>query len=199
MRYLPPLFPRWKSLPPPWKPSTSVRIVLLICNLLDLTNIFQVFDLTTDRLCPVKLGISLDEVKYSWFQMLFTDEAGEFADAHIPKDPSLSFLTSFPAYHCNLGLMQACNGIFLSDGNSPARALYHLSQTFLRVQARLESDDALSDSTLGLVISLVLQEQIRNQLPAAQVHGRGLQRMIQLRGGLTQLEGNVGLVLRACK
>ncbi|KAJ5574042.1 uncharacterized protein N7459_008469 [Penicillium hispanicum] len=103
------------------------------------------------------------------------------------------------SFHCNLSLMQACNEIYLSDGNSPAKALYHLSQTFTQIQKRLDSEDALSDSTIALIASLILQEQLRNQLPAAEMHARGLQRIIQLRGGLDQLEGNVALILKVCK
>ena len=95
--------------------------------------------------------------------------------------------------------MQACNEIFLSDGNSPKKALYHLSQTFTQIQKRLDSEDALSDSTIALISSLIFQEQIRNQFEAAQVHAQGLQRIIQLRGGLDQLEGNATVVLNICK
>jgi hypothetical protein len=95
--------------------------------------------------------------------------------------------------------MQACNEIYLGDGKSSAKALYHLSQTFIQIQKRLESDDALSDSTIGLITSLIMQEQIRDQGPAAEVHARGLQKIIELRGGLSQFEGNVTLVLKVCK
>lgn len=95
--------------------------------------------------------------------------------------------------------MQASNEIFHCDGESSAKALYHLSQTFAQVKKRLESDDALSDSTIAIVMSLINQEQIRQQHSAAVVHVKGLQRMIELRGGLSQLEGNLPLVLKICK
>lgn len=95
--------------------------------------------------------------------------------------------------------MQACNELYTSDGTSSAKALYHLSQTFAQIQKRLDGDNALSDSTLGLVTSLIMQEQIRDQIQAAEVHARGLQRMVELRGGIDQLEGSLALLLKVCK
>lgn len=95
--------------------------------------------------------------------------------------------------------MQACNEIFSSHGNSSAKALYHLSRTLTRVQTRVVSDDALSDSSIALVVSLISQEQISNELYAAEIHAKGLEKMVQLRGGLGSLEGNVPLLLGICK
>ncbi|GAD98560.1 hypothetical protein FG04937.1 [Paecilomyces variotii No. 5] len=137
----------------------------------------QFFSLTAERLYPITLGFSLDEGKLMWLQLLFTDEA---------------------AYHCNISLMQACNEIYLGNGSSTTKALYHLSQTFRQVQRRLESKDSLSDSTIGLVLFLIMQEQIRNQGPAAEIHASGLKKMVELRGGLNQLDGNLNLILKVC-
>ena len=154
-----------------------------------------VFDLTTERLYPISLGFSLCEVKLLWLRLVFTDEAGKIGDSHMV----LCTLTKAVAYHCNISLMQACNEIYLGDGTSSPKALYHLSQTLTHIQRRLGSCDALSDSTMGLIISLIMQEQIRGQGPATEVHARGLQKMVELRGGLSNLERNLTLVLKVCK
>lgn len=95
--------------------------------------------------------------------------------------------------------MQASNAIFLRNGASSQEALYHLSQTFTQVRKRIREDTALSDATLAIVMSLVIQEQVRSQTEEAAVHFVGLRQMIELRGGLSALEGNVELVLKACK
>lgn len=95
--------------------------------------------------------------------------------------------------------MQACNEIFLTNGSITIEARHHLSQTFAQIQRRLEGREALSDSTIGLIISLITQEQIRSQGSVAEVHARGLKRMVELRGGLNQLDENRTLVLRVCK
>lgn len=94
--------------------------------------------------------------------------------------------------------MEACNEFFSGGTRSPA-TFYHLSRTFTLVRKRLKSEEAVSDSTLGIVLMLVIQEQIRNEQSEAQIHYEGLGKMIELRGGLCQLERNLPLVLKICK
>lgn len=100
-----------------------------------------------------------------------------------------------------MALMQACNEIFLHNGASSSQALFYLSQTFAWVRQRLQEDTALSDGTIAIVLSLVIQEQVRGQREQAAVHFEGLRRMVELRGGIGELEGNgnVELVLKVCK
>lgn len=100
---------------------------------------------------------------------------------------------------CSISLMQACNEIFFANGETPPRALQHLSRTFTMVQDRVNGEEALSDSTLAIVISLFHQEQIRKQYAAARVHMEGLQRMVKLRGGIEKLESSPYLMLKTCK
>lgn len=95
--------------------------------------------------------------------------------------------------------MQACNEVFLYNGASSPKALYYLSQTFALVRRRVHDDTAVSDGTVALVLNLVIQEQVRGQMEQAAMHFQGLQRMIELRGGLEQLEGDPQLVLKICK
>lgn len=89
----------------------------------------------------------------------------------------------------------------MGDGNSSPKALHYLSHTFALVNKRLRSDEALSDSTIGIIVSLISQEQIRRNRTAAEIHIRGLGRIVELRGGLDKLEaeGSLLLVLRICK
>ncbi|KAE8147057.1 hypothetical protein BDV25DRAFT_169418 [Aspergillus avenaceus] len=159
-------------------PILTSSLPIAQVNRCSLNIINQFFDLTTERLYPISLGFSLCEVKLLWLRLVFTDEA---------------------AYHCNTSLMQACNEIYLGDGASSPKALYHLSQTLTHIQRRLGSCDALSDSTMGLIVSLIMQEQIRGQGPATEVHARGLQKMVELRGGLGDLERNLTLASQVCK
>lgn len=95
--------------------------------------------------------------------------------------------------------MQACNEIFLQDGASSPKALHYLSRTFTQVRQRLQDDRNLSDGTIALVLSLVIQEQVRGQRDLAAIHWQGVQRMVHLRGGLSKLEGNPDLLLKICK
>jgi hypothetical protein len=98
-----------------------------------------------------------------------------------------------------MALMEACNEFFLGGGLSSPEALYHVSQTLALVRKRLESDEALSDTTIGIILMLILQEQLRKEYKEAKVHYEGLRKMVELRGGLCQLERNLQLVLKICK
>lgn len=112
---------------------------------------------------------------------------------------SYSDLSYSLAYYCNIALMQTCNEMYSDDGNSSPKALYHLSQTFNHVTRLLVGPDALSDSTIMIVVTLISQELIRKGYGDLKVHLDGLQKMIQLRGGLSKLEGNPALLLKVCK
>jgi hypothetical protein len=95
--------------------------------------------------------------------------------------------------------MEACNEFFLGGNPCSPKGLRYLSQTLALVNKRLQGEDALSDSTLSIVVALVFQEEMRNDRSSADVHYTGLRSMVELRGGLGQLEGNLPLVLKICK
>ncbi len=50
-----------------------------------------------------------------------------------------------------------------------------------------------------MLMTLIMQEQIRQQNDAVRIHTDGLKRIVELRGGLKQLEGDIGLVIKICK
>lgn len=98
-----------------------------------------------------------------------------------------------------MALMEACNGFFLGGNLRSSESFYHVSQTFILIRKRLESDEALSDTTIGIILMLIIQEQIRKEDRAAEIHYEGLKKMVELRGGLGQLERNPPLLLKICK
>ncbi|UKZ73630.1 hypothetical protein TrVFT333_001278 [Trichoderma virens FT-333] len=138
----------------------------------------EYFARTMNRLYRLHRWLSMDEVKRMWLPIIFANQA---------------------AYYCNVALMQTCNEMYSDNGNSSPKALYHLSQTFNYVTRLLAGPDALSDSTIMIVVNLISQELIRKGYGDLQVHLNGLQKMIQLRGGLSKLEGNPALLLKVCK
>lgn len=96
--------------------------------------------------------------------------------------------------------MEASIAICSDDQRSRQHEVsYHLAQTFSWVREQLKSDNALSDSTITVILCLVLQEQLRKSQVVATIHYQGLRKMIELRGGLEQLEGNLPLLLKICK
>ncbi|OKL63372.1 hypothetical protein UA08_01924 [Talaromyces atroroseus] len=131
-----------------------------------------------DKLYPCQLGLSADESKYTWLRVLLTDDA---------------------AFLCTMALLEATNELFLRGGVSSTNALRHLSRSLALLKRRLESENAMSDSTLAIIITLILHEQIRNGLRECKIHYEGLKQLIELRGGLDQFERNLTLVLKICK
>lgn len=95
--------------------------------------------------------------------------------------------------------MQAATDIFAGDGSYSHMALHHLSKALATFNKRLQSEEALSDSTIAIIIALVFQDQFRHQHSSAAVHINGLARIVELRGGIDQIDAHVGLVLKICK
>ncbi|KAH8884199.1 hypothetical protein GQ53DRAFT_698369, partial [Thozetella sp. PMI_491] len=131
-----------------------------------------------DSIYPSKIGFSGEDSKGFWFQLLFSDEA---------------------VSRCSISLMEATSDFLTGRGTSSPEALAHLSRAFTLVKQRLKSDEALSDSTMMIIVMLITQEQVRNGRIDAEVHYAGLRRMVELRGGLDGLEHNLPLLLKICK
>lgn len=138
----------------------------------------EYFTRIMNRLYRLNPWLSMDEVRRMWLPLIFANQA---------------------AYYCNIALMQTCNEIYSDNGNSSPKALFHLSETFNYVTRLLAGPDALSDAAIMIVVTLVSQELIRKGYGNLRVHLDGLQKMIQLRGGLPKLEGSIALMMKLCK
>ncbi|KAL1861333.1 hypothetical protein VTK73DRAFT_7148 [Phialemonium thermophilum] len=136
------------------------------------------FHFVVEKIYPAHLGLCHCSVLSVWLRDMFSDEA---------------------AAHCAVTLMDACNELCLGEAYSSLESLHHLSLAIRLVNKRLAGDDALADSTLTLVMMLILQEQIRKGMFEADIHFEGLKKLVELRGGIEKLETNLPLVLKICK
>ncbi|CAI6096671.1 hypothetical protein V2G26_016431 [Clonostachys chloroleuca] len=136
------------------------------------------FGYVAEKMYPTRLGLPINEAKAIYLKVMFFD-------------PETS--------QCSVSLMQAFNEFFLTHGRDSPTALHYLGKTFGIVQQRLESPKALEDSTIGMIISLITQEYIRQQTQTAKLHLEGLKRIVNLRGGLKQFESNPGVLYKICK
>lgn len=107
-------------------------------------------------------------------------------------------LTQHAASYCSLALMESTNEFFLGKGTSSPQALAYLCKSLSLVKRRTEGENALSDSTICMVMLLVLQEQVRHE-EASQIHYEGLRKMISLRGGVSQLKDCPTLLIKMSK
>jgi hypothetical protein len=78
------------------------------------------------------------------------------------------------------------NNLLIKQEN-PTEGLHHLSRAFNLVNERLSGNDALSDTTLAVVVAMAQYARLQGQYHQGAVHLEGLQRMIELRGGVSQL------------
>ncbi|CAJ2508895.1 Uu.00g139210.m01.CDS01 [Anthostomella pinea] len=90
-------------------------------------------------------------------------------------------------FHCAIAMAAAAFDPSWLTQQETAQAMVHLSRGMRIVNERLSGDDALSDLTLGVVLSMSQHESLRNRHHQGLVHLNGLLRMIELRGGISVL------------
>ena len=95
--------------------------------------------------------------------------------------------------------MATFNEFFFDREIVSSKAIYHLNQAVRLVKQKLQTAEALSESNLAVVNFLIVQELLREAHSVAEVHLKGLHRMIELRGGLSQLGEDSLLALKICK
>ncbi|KAH8650082.1 hypothetical protein BX600DRAFT_517300 [Xylariales sp. PMI_506] len=130
-----------------------------------------------DTLFPPEFCISGDPMRFAFVQLMFVDEA---------------------YFHCVLAIAASSIAIIRGNPIETPDILSHLSQSFNLVNQRLRGDEALSNSTLSVVIGLTIYECILGNQEKARVHFEGLRRIVKLRGGLHQLQ-DFELVQKLCR
>lgn len=62
-----------------------------------------------------------------------------------------------------------------------------MAKAYQIINKRLSGPEALSDSSIAVVTSLAMHEDLHQQQSTSMVHFQGLRRMIELRGGMAHL------------
>lgn len=129
------------------------------------------------------------------------------SDDFFGSDLSVSLLDYFKrasanyyplAYHCSLALMSILNSFVFGREPVSWEATYHLGQAVALVNEKLDTLDALSNSNLAVVNFLVIRDIFKEDEAGAKIHLRGLQKMLELRGGLCTVEDRT-LALKIAK
>lgn len=95
--------------------------------------------------------------------------------------------------------MATLNGFVFSNEAMSLEAIYHLGMAVRLVNQKLDTSEALSNSSISVVNFLLIREMYRGEHSSAMIHRNGLRKMIELRGGLAQLEEDHMLILKICK
>lgn len=79
-------------------------------------------------------------------------------------------------------------------------AMRHVSHTFPLVNEKLAGQNAVTDLTIAVIVSMAQYEHHQNQYQRGFVHVQGLRRIAELRGGISQLiENSTGLVQKVLR
>ena len=74
-----------------------------------------------------------------------------------------------------------------TEKEDPMLAVRHLTQTFRLVNQRLSRTDAVSDASMAVVVIIAQYERHRERYLKGLIHLDGLRRMVEMRGGISQL------------
>ncbi|RDW84262.1 hypothetical protein BP6252_01852 [Coleophoma cylindrospora] len=93
-------------------------------------------------------------------------------------------------FHCAVAVsVTALNNLVIKQ-EDPIEAVQHISHAFRLINAKLSGDGAVSDTTIASVIIMSQYERLQGQYRQGVVHLEGLQRMVELRGGISKLTKN---------
>jgi hypothetical protein len=98
-----------------------------------------------------------------------------------------------------MALMITMNEFILDQPLQTSVSIYHLNQAVRLVNQRLQTPEALSNSHLSVVNFLVFQGLLKEDKQVAEIHLKGLYRMLELRGSLEELEEYPILASKFCK
>lgn len=92
-------------------------------------------------------------------------------------------------FHCAVAIsLTALDNIGVTPGHA-AEAMRHLSHAFRMVNERLANGSTISDGTMAVVIMMSKYEPLRGKHRLGLLHLEGLQRMVDMRGGISKLAG----------
>lgn len=93
-------------------------------------------------------------------------------------------------YHCLVALAEGCINFVTQQERYSNNFNHHMARGLQLINTKLSGIHALSDIAISTVIVLCLVSSIRELPSQTKVHFDGLCRMIELRGGLDQLQAN---------
>lgn len=102
-------------------------------------------------------------------------------------DYIISMLTKSKVFHCAIATSVTARNSLVVEKEDPKVAVAHLLQTIRLINERLSGKDAVSDATIAVVVILAQHDRIRSRHREGLVHLGGLERMVQLRGGIMAL------------
>ena len=96
-------------------------------------------------------------------------------------------------------MAEVCMDSMFGRTETSTQALQHLSKTYRCIKENLGKSGTPADSTVAAVMSMAIQEDLRGQPLRSRVHVDALERIVELRGGIPELEHDKLLVQKICR
>ncbi|KAL3464470.1 hypothetical protein BJX64DRAFT_91342 [Aspergillus heterothallicus] len=133
------------------------------------------FDIS-DALFPPQFCSKFDIIQSIWVNCILADEA---------------------YFHSTLAISASYIDFVQRKPSVSSQTLYHISEAYSLVNAKLSGPLPVSDSAIAAVVSLAIYQQVHGQPQTGLVHLTGLCRMIAMRGGISKLmQENRALALK---
>ncbi|TGO28341.1 hypothetical protein BPAE_0029g00720 [Botrytis paeoniae] len=117
----------------------------------------------------------------------------ELSKAFIKTQTSTSIFVQFmlldeACLHCGVAVsVTALNNLVLNQEN-PKIAMHHLSLAFRLINEKLSGNEAVADTTIAVVLTMSHYYRLQGQFSQGLVHLQGLERMVEMRGGISNLK-----------
>ncbi|KAL2680542.1 hypothetical protein Neosp_008144 [[Neocosmospora] mangrovei] len=112
----------------------------------------------------------------------------------IQFTPSMRYMV-YQFLHCLLAMVATYLNLFRKPDCEPLEATRHFSQTLRLINPKLMQPTPPQDSTIAIIISLAIHSKLIRDPPKCSMHLDGLQRLVDLRGGLSEIsESNRALL-----
>lgn len=137
-----------------------------------------VFTILKQSVYPIEFCLEFDPTASVWYQYLLSDAA---------------------CHHSILWTTQAYFD-WIQGNTLSATALFHEAKTLQLLQCRINDPDAaLRDTTITVVVTLVMVSALVGHASVVKKHMQGLHQIITLRGGMRELQKNAQLQIKVCR
>ncbi|KAK6519943.1 hypothetical protein TWF506_000237 [Arthrobotrys conoides] len=137
----------------------------------------QFMEMTSSIIYPKELCIDVQESHAIWFEFFQSDEA---------------------FFHCLLAMAQAFSDWLQGGEGESVKVMRYLANTYRCVNEKLKKEGTPDDATVAVVMSITMHNNLLRAPGGAKVHLNALQRMVELRGGLSSFPTTL-LLQKICR
>ncbi|KAF3220783.1 hypothetical protein TWF679_008973 [Orbilia oligospora] len=137
----------------------------------------QFMEMTSSIIYPKEVCIEVQESHGIWFEFFQSDEA---------------------FFHCILAMAQAFSDWLQGGEGESIKVMRYLANTYRCVNEKLKKEGTPDDATIAVVMSITMHNNLLRAPGGAKVHLNALQRMVELRGGLSSFP-TVLLLHKICR